>query len=187
MKKNNTYFLLSLVFALLVSVSTFGQSYTAKKITIPGSTMDNVYEIDNNVYRSEQPTAADFKAMQKFGIHEVLNLRNRHSDVNEAKGTKIILYRVKMKAHHVTYEKIIEALRIIKNRKGPIVFHCHHGSDRTGVLCAMYRIVFQNIPKEEAIREMKEGGFGFHRIYSNLTRLIQNADVEYIRQEVFAK
>ena len=58
-------------------------------------------------------------------------------------------------------EQLIEALRIIKNRKAPIVIHCHHGSDRTGAVCALYRVVFQNVSKEDAIHEMTEGGFGF--------------------------
>ena len=89
-----------------------------------------------------------------------------------------------MKAHSVSEAQLISALRIIKNRKAPIVIHCHHGSDRTGAVCALYRIVFQNIPKEVAIREMTEGGFGFHRIYKNIIRRIRKADIERIRKEV---
>lgn len=39
-----------------------------------------------------------------------------------------------------------------------------HGSDRTGTMCALYRIAVQGWSKEDAIREMTAGGFGFHRI-----------------------
>ena len=78
----------------------------------------------------------------------------------------------------------IEALRIIKNRKAPIVIHCHHGSERTGAVCALYRVVFQNVSKEDAIHEMTEGGFGFHRIYKNIIRRIKEADIEQIRRKV---
>ena len=94
------------------------------------------------------------------------------------------LHRVKMKAHSVDEEQLITALRIIKNRKSPIVIHCHHGSDRTGAVCALYRIIFQNISKEDAIREMTDGGFGFHRIYKNIIRTIEKADIERIKREV---
>ena len=96
----------------------------------------------------------------------------------------IKLYRLKMKAHSVSEDQLINALRIIKNRKGPIVFHCHHGSDRTGAVCAMYRIVFQGVSKQKAIQEMTEGGFGFHRIYKNIIRTIEKADIERIKREV---
>ena len=94
--------------------------------------------------------------------------------------------QVKTKAHSISERELIQALRIIKNRKAPIVFHCHHGSDRTGAVCALYRIVFQNVSKEDAINEMTRGGYGFHRIYKNIIRRIKEANVEQIREEVMA-
>ena len=105
---------------------------------------------------------------------ESLNLRNRHSDNDEATGTTVKLHRVKMQAHSVDEEQLITALRIIKNRKSPIVIHCHHGSDRTGVVCALYRIIFQNVSKEDAIREMTDGGFlAFIVFIKNIIRRIR--------------
>lgn len=176
--------ILSLFVGILTSISAFSQNVSAVKITVPDSELTNIYKIDTGVYRSEQPTDADFRALEKYGISEVLNLRNRHSDDDEAEGTNLILHRQKMKAHSVSDKQLVNALRIIKNRKGPIVIHCHHGSDRTGVVCALYRIVFQNVSKEDAIREMTEGGFGFHRIYKNLIRKVREMDVERLRKEL---
>lgn len=175
---------LSLFIGIVLSVSAYGQSFNAEKITIPGSELVNLFQIDSGIYRSEQPSAVDFKALEKYGICEVLNLRNRHSDDDEAAGTKLKLHRLKMKAHSLSEDQLISALRIIHNRKGPLVFHCHHGSDRTGAVCAMYRIVFQGVSKQKAIKEMTEGGFGFHRIYKNIIRRIEKADIERIKREV---
>ena len=169
--------LLSLLWGVIFSISLFSQNLKAEKITLPDSKLNNLYKIDSGVYRSEQPSHSDFKALEKYGIGESLNLRNRHSDNDEATGTTVKLHRVKMKAHSVDEEQLITALRIIKNRKSPIVIHCHHGSDRTGAVCALYRIIFQNISKEDAIREMTDGGFGFHRIYKNIIRRIREADI----------
>ena len=165
--------LLSLLWGVIFSLSLFSQNLKAEKITLPDSKLNNLYKIDSGVYRSE-----------KYGIGESLNLRNRHSDNDEATGTTVKLHRVKMKAHSVDEEQLITALRIIKNRKSNIVIHCHHGSDRTGVVCALYRIIFQNVSKEDAIREMTDGGFGFHRIYKNIIRRIREADIERIKREV---
>lgn len=181
---NYRRFLLSVLIGV-ISAAVYSQSVSAVKITVPDSELVNLYKIDTGVYRSEQPTGNDFKALEKYGIREILNLRNRHSDDDEAEGTMLKLHRQKMKAHSVNEEQLINALRIIKQRTGPIVFHCHHGSDRTGVVCAMYRIIFQGVSKQNAIDEMTKGGYGFHRIYKNLVRLIENADIEYIKQEVF--
>ena len=169
---------------LLFPESIFSQPFSAEKITLPDSELTNLYRIDSGIYRSEQPSSLDFKALEKYGIREVLNLRNKHSDDDEAAGTSLRLYRLKTKAGSITEEQLITALRIIKNRKGPLVIHCHHGSDRTGAVCALYRIVFQGVSKEEAIREMVEGGFGFHRIYKNIIRTIHEMDVESIKKEL---
>ena len=174
------------LWAIILSVSLFSQNLKADKIILPDSDLTNLYQIDSGVYRSEQPSKEDFKALEKYGIGEVLNLRNRHSDDDEAKGTSIKLHRVKTKAHSISERELIQALRIIKNRKAPIVFHCHHGSDRTGAVCALYRIVFQNVSKEDAINEVTRGGYGFHRIYKNIIRRIKEANVEQIREEVMA-
>jgi len=64
------------------------------------------------------------------------------------------------------------------------LIHCKHGADRTGLIVAMYRIVFQNWTKEQAIDEMTQGDFGFHQIYSNIIDFIRNVDVENIKKQI---
>ena len=162
----------------------FAQQPRAEKITLPDSKLNNLFMVDEGVYRSEQPSANDFKALEAFGIKEVLNLRYLHSDNDEAKETGIVLHRLKTHAHALKERQIMEALRVIRDRKGPILIHCLHGSDRTGGVLAMYRIVFQQYTKEEAIEEMKNGGFGFHKVYRNIVRMIRKADIEQMRQEL---
>lgn len=146
--------------------------------------IENFYKIDDGVYRSGQPTAEAFKEMEQMGIKEILNLRNFHSDKDEAKGTNLKLNRVAMNAHDSDWDELVEAMRIIKNRKGPIVIHCWHGSDRTGLTVALYRILFQNWPKEEALDELENGGYGYHTIYGNIKTFIRNFDVEEFKKEV---
>lgn len=146
--------------------------------------VENFYKVDNGVYRSGQPSAEAFKEMEQMGMKEVLNLRNYHSDKDEAEGTNIKLNRVAMDAHSSKFDELVEAIRIIKNRKGPIVIHCWHGSDRTGLVVALYRIVFQNWTKEDALDELENGGYGYHKVYGNIKTFIRNLDVEEFRAEV---
>lgn len=146
--------------------------------------VENFYKVDKGVYRSGQPSAEAFKEMEKLGIKEVLNLRNYHSDKDEAAGTKLKLSRVAMSASSSEWDELVEALRIIKNRKGPIVIHCWHGSDRTGLVVALYRLVFQGWTKEEALDELEHGGYGYHTIYGNIKTFIQNVDVAEFKKDV---
>lgn len=179
---NKNLLIFPILFLIITTASA--QHPAAEKIILQNSKLQNLYKVDEGVYRSEQPSEKDFKALEAFGIKEVLNLRHFHSDNDKAKGTALKLHRLKTHAHAISEKQVIEALRIIKNRKGAILIHCRHGSDRTGEVLAMYRIVFQHYTKEEAIAEMREGGFGFHKIYGNIVRLINNADITRIRKEL---
>jgi len=156
-------------------------------IKVNNISLNNMYWIDEGIYRSEQPSGKEFPELENFGIKEVLNLRSHHTDDSEAEGTNIKLHQVKMNAHKTSLRKIVQALKIIQNREGPILIHCQHGSDRTGLVVAMYRIVFQNWTKEEAIEELKNGGYGYHSIYFNIIRFINNADISNIRKELNLK
>ena len=148
--------------------------------------LSNWHQLDQKVYRSSQPDRKGFQDAVKLGVKNVLNLRDNHSDDSEARGLKIKTYRVEMEADDVIEGDVIAALKIIKNSDGPVLIHCWHGSDRTGLLCAMYRIVFQNWTKESATDELVNGGFGYHEIYKNITKWIKDTDVEAVKKKVFA-
>ncbi len=150
---------------------------------IIGTGLDNLYQVDKGVYRSEQPDDDDIDNLVALGIQEVLNLREYHSDKNEIGEEKFVLHRIKMQTGAITQKQIIQAMQIINNRKGPILIHCWHGSDRTGVTIAAYRIIFNNWSKAQAIDELKNGGYGYHgRIYPELLTLVEKLDIDKIKQ-----
>jgi tyrosine-protein phosphatase SIW14 len=152
---------------------------------IIGSQFSNLYQIDKEVYRSEQPDEEGVSDLQALAIKEILNLREYHSDDGEVGKSNFILERVPMDAGKVTQQQVVQALRIIKNRKGPILIHCWHGSDRTGVTVAAYRIVFNNWTKQQALDEMIHGGYGYHAsFYPNLVELVKNFDIKKMRTEL---
>lgn len=146
--------------------------------------LKNFYRIGEGVYRSDQPSAACFKELEKFGIQEVLNLRFHHSDIKEARDTNIRLHHLRTRATLLNLDDLIAALRIIHHRKGPLLFHCWHGSDRTGAVAAMYRMVFQGVKKQVAIDEMVEGIFGFHMTFDHIIDTIEKANIAEVRKAV---
>lgn len=129
----------------------------------------NLHKVSDTLYRSAQPTATGMKNLEKLGIKTVINLRTFHSDRNALKGTGLQSEQLYMKAWHMEKEDAVRFLKIINDpERAPVLVLCQHGADRTGTLCAVYRIVIQGWTKQDAIEEMKKGGYGFHSIWRNL-------------------
>ncbi len=151
---------------------------------IPGSAVKNLHRITPQLFRSAQPDAAGMRALEKLGIRTVVNLRNFNDDEREARGTGLRLLNVDMSAWRIKDEEVAKVLALLRKEMGPFLVHCQHGADRTGVICAMFRVVEQRWSKGEAIRELTGGGFGFHAIWKNIPDYVRNADVEKIRRRV---
>jgi protein tyrosine phosphatase (PTP) superfamily phosphohydrolase (DUF442 family) len=145
--------------------------------------LKNFYRVSTNLYRGAQPTAQGMAELKKLGIRTVFNLRSLHSDSGDlVSGMKQA--RLHMKPWHAEDEDMIAFLRVVSDTNNlPVFVHCQRGADRTGLACAMYRVAVQGWPKNEAIREMREGGFEFNPAWKNIVRYIERADVNRIRQE----
>jgi tyrosine-protein phosphatase SIW14 len=151
---------------------------------LKNSTLDNLYKITDSLYRSEQPTQKEFAYLKAIGIKSVLNLRATHSDTNLTQQLTLKDYSVQITTSNFSDKEIIEALKIIKYAPKPLLVHCKHGSDRTGVVIAMYRIVFQNWSKEKALDELLNGGYGFHIQYHNIPTYIKNVAIDEIKKHL---
>lgn len=147
--------------------------------------LSNFYQVTTNLYRGAQPSAKGMTELKKIGVKTVVNLRSFHSDDDEVAGTEMKQGRLHMKPWHAEEDDVVRFLKIVIDTNNfPVFVHCQRGADRTGMVCAMYRVVVCGWTKDEAIREMKEGGFGFNPSWKNLVRLIERADIEKIRREV---
>jgi len=146
----------------------------------------NFYRLDAKLYRSAQPGEDGFREAARLGIRSVLSLRDHHDDESEARGAGLTLYRVEMEAGDIRREDVVRALRVLRDAPGPILVHCWHGSDRTGLVCAMYRIVFQGWDRAEALRELKEGGYGHHEMFDGIPRFVNEVDLEALERDVMA-
>lgn len=103
-------------------------------------------------------------------------------------GTNLKYFPIPSKASQVQEEDLLKFLKIVSNPDDePYLVHCHYGADRTGLFVAVYRIVIQNWSKEEAIREMQQGGFGFNNTYTNIVKYLQIFDPEKFRRALTSK
>ncbi|WP_082551992.1 dual specificity protein phosphatase family protein [Massilia sp. Root351] len=146
----------------------------------------NLYSVTPTLFRSALLRPDDVKRLQALGIKTVVSLRAFHNDKKVLRGSGIKPVSVPINTWDISDGKIIQALRAIRaaEQHGPVLLHCQHGADRTGLVTAMYRILYQQRSKEDALREMKEGGYGYHSVWKNIESYLRKVDVEAIRAGV---
>ena len=153
----------------------------AMELHRPG--LSNFYRVTTNLYRGAQPTTEGMTELKAMGVKTVFNLRSFHSDHPLVSSGEMKLARLHMKPWHAEDEDVVAFLKIVRNTNNlPVFVHCQRGADRTGTVCAMYRIVICGWTKEAAIQEMKEGGFHFNTGWQNLIDYINRVDVEALKK-----
>jgi protein tyrosine/serine phosphatase len=162
-------------------------NYWAQKIGNPK--LKNLHKVSDDLYRGAQPDEEGMKELERMGIKTVINLRQYHSDNDEIEETSLRFVRFKLEASDPPDRKDVIAFLKIMNDKDnlPAFIHCMHGSDRTGMFCAVYRIVFQGWEREEAIREWTKGGFGYHDWFDDIVEFVKKTDFEKLKKEAGVK
>ena len=135
------------------------------------------------VYRSSQPTRAEFRELEKYGFRTVLNLRRRHCDHDELRGFR--MEERHLKVHTITANDMVNALRIIKSSPKPLLFHCLLGTDRTGAVAVGCRVIFENWSLDDAMAEFMLPDYGRHRfLYRRIPQILRAFDWNAIRRAV---
>lgn len=159
---------------------------TAEPVT--DANVKNMYRLTKDLYRSGQPGSKGFKSLEEKGIKSVLNLREYHTDDSEAKGTAIQLFRFRLAGGEITRDQLLDCMALVETAPKPLLIHCWHGSDRTGILCAACRIVRENWTVEDAVKEFTEGPYGFHKnYYGNLPVLLRSIDWKEFKKDLNKK
>lgn len=149
----------------------------------------NFHQVTTNLYRSGQPGETGFRLLaEQYGIRTVISLRTIGQDEPLTLGLGLRLLRFPLHAATIERDRknIIAALRALRTatKQAPTLLHCEHGSDRTGLITALYRILYQNWSKAAALQEMQGKAYGFHTIWGNIPRFVQELDVAQFRREV---
>jgi protein tyrosine/serine phosphatase len=157
-------------------------------IRIEKNGLPNFHKVSEDLYRGAQPTATGIRQLKDMGIKTVINLRSFSSDRDEIGNIEIGYEHIYMKAWHPEEEEVVKFLRIVADKtRTPVFVHCQHGADRTGLICAIYRVAVCGWSKELAADEMVYGGYGFHPIWKNLTNYFMNLDIEEIKTKLELK
>jgi len=153
----------------------------AEPLDLPG--LPNLHKVCDQLYRGAQPTAEGMKQLEKLGVKTVVNLRYVTSDRDELKGTGLAYEHINMVSFYPVTADVARFLRIVTDpNRTPVFVHCQHGADRTGTMCAVYRVAVQGWSKDQAIDEMTKGGFGHHAIWKNLVQFIRELDIDEVKR-----
>lgn len=138
--------------------------------SIASAQIENFHSISDEIDRSARPTAEQVDWVSQNGYTTILNLEagNFSSKPGYVKDEEKQAAKLGLKFFHISMhptqgpskEQIDAALEIMINPANqPILIHCHHGKDRTGMVAAAYRMKYQGWTYEKAVEEMNSYGF----------------------------
>ena len=148
---------------------------------------ENFYQISADVFRSEQPNANLASQIKEHQIDVVINLRSRDLDSKQLKDQNLKLIHIPINTWSINREDLLQVMFEIQQAKAfeqKMLIHCYHGSDRTGASIAMYRIIFEDWSTQDALNEMKYGGYGFHPIWINIEKIFTPENIRWIREQL---
>jgi tyrosine-protein phosphatase SIW14 len=135
----------------------------------------NIIEVVPGLYRSRQPWGDDeFQQIKSLGIKTIIDLENEpgenYWEENACHHNGLDIYKAPMSGFWAPPEflmgqiqgKILGSLHV----GSPILVHCRHGEDRSGLVIGMFRRS-QGWTKAQAWKEMID--YGFHWYLLGLT------------------
>ncbi|MFW5832565.1 MAG: fused DSP-PTPase phosphatase/NAD kinase-like protein [Pseudomonadota bacterium] len=127
-------------------------------------------EVAPGVYRSSQPSPGQLRRAHAKGIRTVLNLRAERDCgafvLQEAACAELgmDLVNVQVRSRDVPSKALIGDLdRLFATLPRPLLMHCKSGADRTGIVGALYLILHEGRPVEEAVRSQLSWRWGHVR------------------------
>jgi protein tyrosine/serine phosphatase len=115
--------------------------------------------VPGELYRSAQPTPELIDDYQKeYGIRTVINLRGENvgsgwydAELAETSklGIRLVNFRMSAK-RELTQDRFTELMAVLREAEKPILVHCMSGSDRSGLVSALYLAAVAKVGEERA-------------------------------------
>ena len=169
---------------LIISITlfAFGSSGFAQSEKEPlfeklKETVYNFRQVTPNVYRSGLVSKESVPYLKELGIKTVITFDNKLKRVETERafyeGTGIEFISIPWSGFSDPDDETIQKIHSIMNdpAKQPVLVHCKHGQERTGVTIATWRIAEQNWNADQAYQEMKACGFRPFR-YGHLKKYV---------------
>lgn len=122
--------------------------------------------IEKKLYRGPRPES--YEALKVLGIKTIVSYQSGwhelfHNDFYEANSPSENGFNfIELKCSDFfppTEHDVKRFFEVLETYPGPVYVHCLHGKDRTGFMCAVYRMQVQGWSYEDAKKELFENGF----------------------------
>jgi protein tyrosine phosphatase (PTP) superfamily phosphohydrolase (DUF442 family) len=129
------------------------------------SFLPSFHRLNESYMRGAQPLRGGMSVLARAGVKTVVDLRSPYDYTEE---TKVAAERLGMIYHQVpmsvwnppTDEEANQFLSIVTDEsKGPFFVFCADGVNRVGEMSAIYRVMNDGWPLEQALKEMDDQGF----------------------------
>lgn len=149
-------------------------------------------KVSNGIYRGGVPSTNDLNILHDvFNIETILSLdHDIASGIAphvKSLGMTHIIIPISGNSANLSYLQSHIVSTLDENK--PIYVHCRHGSDRTGLAIALYRINHDGWSNERAFQEAKSYGFGdrlegdVKNIYENIIKTAEDDIVGEMRDQ----
>lgn len=121
----------------------------------------NLNQLDDQAWRSNQPSPSQIRHLADKGIKTIVNLRGPSRwgsyalEVEACEKYGIQLINHKMRSRRMpSYEELLATKAMFSQLEGPVLFHCKSGADRAGICSALYMLMVRNQTPEEALKQL---------------------------------
>ncbi|MCB9799373.1 MAG: tyrosine-protein phosphatase [Candidatus Omnitrophica bacterium] len=126
-------------------------------------TIPEFSQMSSNLYRGGQPSKEGYAYLQSLGVKTIINFRHEKEVIERdrllAEEYGMVQVSLPWTIYGEPKEEILTGFFDVLNRSEgrPVFFHCRRGSERTGVMAAMYYMKYENLSEKEAVRKALDG------------------------------
>lgn len=130
----------------------------------------NLFQVTRDFWRSAQPAPRDIARAARAGVRTIVNLRGGREhgswplerEACEAHGIALVDFVVRSRGAP-DRETILASKAFFDGLQYPVLVHCKSGADRAGFMAALYLLVHENRPLDEAMAQLslRYGHFRF--------------------------
>jgi protein tyrosine/serine phosphatase len=121
----------------------------------------NRHQVTPKFWRAAQPAPFDIRAAKAAGVRTVVNLRGGREfgswplerEACEANGIALVDFVLRSRGAP-DRETILQSVEFFDRLDYPVLVHCKSGADRAGFMAALYLLVHENRPLDEALRQL---------------------------------
>ena len=146
----------------------------------------NFAKVSDALYRGGHPSAEGFAKLKGLGVRTVVSLRTFNVHRSRLEGLGLRYVHISFKAGHPEDEDVVRFLKVMADPANhPVFVHCKWGTDRSGLMAAVYRLVVEGWPRERAIAEMRAMGYEEDK-WPQMRDYLERLDAAALRRKVAA-